>query len=48
MIISSTYLFQKSGATGGLSNISFSKYYIVNSAMTVEIGDPIGIPEVCL
>ena len=41
---SSTYLFQIIILWGVFSRISFSIDYIVNSARTTEMGDPIGTP----
>ena len=43
---SSIYLFQNNKLTGDLSKISFSIFYITNSATTTETGEPIGVPVI--
>ena len=48
VITSSMYLFQTRGGQGGLFIISSSIFCITSSAKTTEIGEPIGVPCVCL
>ena len=47
-MMSSRYLFQRSGWLGGFCRTWFSISYIVNSAKTTEIGEPMGVPWSCL
>ena len=42
--MSSTYRFQNSIWQIGFKRALFSKYWIVNSAISTEIGEPIGVP----
>ena len=44
---SSTYLFHKRMLQGGLWKISYSIFYITNSAMTTDMGDPLEVPVIC-
>jgi len=48
VITSSKYRFHNGNTTGVYANILSSRFYIVNSARTTEIGDPIGVPWHCL